>query len=98
MSSRSRTKAGRRVPALLLGAALAGCSDDAYLDRRETVALHAGDAMATNRVTHTIDPWSPASANRNIAFNGERMQTAPSATGPARDHPAGGRAARSSIA
>jgi hypothetical protein len=32
--------------------------------------------MATNRVTHTIDPWSRASANRNIAFNGEKMQTA----------------------
>ena len=32
--------------------------------------------MATNRVTHMIDPWSRASANRNIAFNGEKMQTA----------------------
>jgi hypothetical protein len=60
---------------VVLGLALAGCSD-IYYDRRETVALHAGDAMATNRVTHTIDPWSRASANRNIAFNGEKMQTA----------------------
>jgi hypothetical protein len=59
----------------VLGLALAGCSD-IYYDRRETIALHAGDAMATNRVTHTIDPWSRASANRNIAFNGEKMQTA----------------------
>jgi hypothetical protein len=59
----------------MLGAALAGCSD-MYYDRRETVVLHAGDAMASNRVTHTIDPWSRASANRNIAFNGEKMQTA----------------------
>ncbi len=32
--------------------------------------------MATNRVTHMIDPWSRASANREIAFNGEKMQTA----------------------
>ena len=71
MSSRSRTSAA----AILLAAALAGCSD-IYYDRRETVALHAGDAMATNRVTHIIDPWSPASANRNIAFNGQRMQSA----------------------
>jgi hypothetical protein len=23
-----------------------------------------------------VDPWSPASANKNIAFNGEKMQTA----------------------
>ncbi len=57
------------------GLMLTGCSD-IYYDRRETVALHAGDAMAANRVTHTIDPWSPASANRNIAYNGEKMQTA----------------------
>jgi hypothetical protein len=60
---------------VVLGAALAGCSD-IYYDRRETVALHAGDAVATNRVTHMIDPWSRASANRYIAFNGEKMQTA----------------------
>lgn len=76
MSSRSRIKAAV-VPALVLGAALAGCSNpDLYLDRRETVALHAGDAMASNRVTHTIDPWSRASGNREIAYNGEKMQTA----------------------
>jgi len=59
----------------MLGTLLTGCSD-IYFDRRETIALHAGDAMATNRVTHTIDPWSRASGNRNIAFNGEKMQTA----------------------
>jgi hypothetical protein len=73
MSSRSTTKAV--AAALLAGAAMSACSD-IYFDRRETIALHSGDAMATNRVTHTIDPWSPASANRNIAFNGEKMQTA----------------------
>jgi hypothetical protein len=60
---------------VVLGAALAGCSD-IYYDRRQAIALHAGDAMAANRVTHTIDPWSPASANRNIAYSGEKMQTA----------------------
>jgi hypothetical protein len=71
MWSRSRTSAG----ALLLAAALAGCSD-IYYDRRESIALHAGDAMASNRVTHMVDPWPRASANRNIAFNGQRMQGA----------------------
>jgi hypothetical protein len=73
MSSRSGTKVVSA--ALLLSTSLAGCSD-LYWDRRETIALHAGDAVATNKVTHTIDPWSRASANRNIAFNGEKMQTA----------------------
>jgi hypothetical protein len=56
-------------------AALAGCSD-IYLDRRETISLSAGDAGRTNQVTHMIDPWPPHSANRNIAFNGEKMQSA----------------------
>ena len=53
---------------------LAGCSE--YLDRRDTVALSGGDAVATNRVTQMIDPWPRASADRNIAFNGEKMQSA----------------------
>jgi cytochrome c oxidase assembly factor CtaG len=77
MSSLSGIKAAPLI-ALLLGClalALAGCSD-IYTDRRETIALHAGDAMAANRVTHMIDPWPAHSANRNIAFNGEKMQTA----------------------
>ena len=48
-----------------------------FLDSAKAESLAAiGDAMAANRVTHTIDPWSPASANRNIAFNGEKTQTA----------------------
>lgn len=63
------------LAALLCGAALAGCSD-IYYDRRDTVSLASGEAQAANRVTHTIDPWPPASARRNIAFSGERMQTA----------------------
>jgi hypothetical protein len=47
-----------------------------YYDRRETVALGAGDAVATNKVTQMVDPWPAASANNNIAFNGQLMQSA----------------------
>ncbi len=57
------------------GAALGGCSD-IYYDRRETIALGADDAVASNKVVHMVDPWPRHSANRNIAFNGERMQAA----------------------
>jgi hypothetical protein len=60
---------------LMLGAMLAGCSD-IYFDRRETIALSAGDDVMANRVTHMIDPWPASSANRNIAYNGERAQSA----------------------
>jgi hypothetical protein len=76
MSSQSGIKAAALATvALSFVLTLTGCSD-IYFDRRETVALHAGDAMATNRVTQMIDPWSRASANREIAFNGEKMQMA----------------------
>jgi hypothetical protein len=76
MSSLSGTKLVRRViGASLVAATLAGCSD-IYYDRRETVALSAGDAVATNKAIHIIDPWPRHSANRNLAFNGERMQRA----------------------
>ena len=63
--------------AVALGAILAGCSDPGlYLDRRDTIALSAGDAVAANAVEQMVDPWPPASGNTNIAFNGQRMQMA----------------------
>ena len=55
-------------------AALAGCSE--YLDRRETISLNGGNAVATNEVTQMVDPWPRDSANNNIAFNGEKMESA----------------------
>jgi hypothetical protein len=54
--------------------ALAGCSQ--YLDRRETISLGGGDSVATNKVTQMVDPWPRASADRNIAFSGAKMETA----------------------
>jgi len=58
----------------ILFAALAGCSE--YLDRRDTIAKSGGNAVYTDRVTQTVDPWPRDSANREIAYNGEKMQTA----------------------
>ena len=55
-------------------AVLGGCSE--YFDRRDTIALSSGNAVATDNVTQMVDPWPRDSANRNIAFNGARMQTA----------------------
>jgi hypothetical protein len=68
-------KLARLGPALVLAGVLGGCSD-LYFDRRDSISLSAGDAVATNKVTQMVDPWSRPSANRNIAFNGERMQSA----------------------
>src|SRR6266540_1466434 len=77
MSSKSRTKRGCKSLAVLvtLGAALGGCSD-IYYDRRETVALGADDHIAANRVAQMVDPWPRDVGNKNIAFNGQRMQAA----------------------
>jgi hypothetical protein len=63
------------ITAALLGALLAGCSD-IYYDRRETIALGADDAVAANMAESVVDPWPPMSNNRNIAFNGARIQRA----------------------
>jgi hypothetical protein len=70
---RSRIKLG--TCALLAATALSGCSD-IYWDRRESISPSAGDAVYGNQVTQMVDPWPPYSANRNIPFNGQRMQAA----------------------
>ncbi len=72
---RSKTSIRVIASALLCGPLLASCSD-IYFDRRETIVPSAGDAIAANKVTMMVDPWPASSANKNIAFNGETMQTA----------------------
>ena len=52
-----------------------GCCD-IYCDRRETIALGADDHLAVNRVAQMVDPWPRYVGNKNLAFNGERMQGA----------------------
>ena len=71
---RSFSKAMRPIALAIVLATLGGCSE--YLDRRETIALSGGNAVATNVVTHMVDPWPRESANRNIAFNGARIESA----------------------
>jgi len=68
------SKATRPLALATVLAVLGGCSE--YLDRRDTIALSGGNAVATNVVTHMVDPWPRASANRNIAFNGARIESA----------------------
>ena len=70
--------ARNKGPALLALATtlLLGACTDMYLDRRDTVSFGAGDAVAANKVTHMVDPWPAYAGNRNIAYDGERMQAA----------------------
>jgi hypothetical protein len=73
MWSRSGTKGIAVV--VVIASAVAGCAE-IYYDRRETVGAGSGDAIAANKVSQMIDPWSAASANNRIAFNGQLMQSA----------------------
>lgn len=68
-----RSLPGNIFVAIALCAILAGCSG-VYLDRRDTISLSGGDAVASNKVAQMIDPWPREAANPNIAFNGERIQ------------------------
>jgi hypothetical protein len=63
------------VAAALLGATLGGCSE-IYSERRDSISLVSGEAMAANRVTHMIDPWPHASGRRDIAYSGEKAALA----------------------
>lgn len=66
---------GRTALAVALAtSSLTACSE--YMDRKNTIAFSAGNAVQTNVVTHVIDPWPVHSANKNIAFSGERMARA----------------------
>lgn len=68
--------ASRRIVALVALTIPLGACSDIYFDRRDTISLASGEAQSANRVAQMVDPWSPASANRSIAFNGEKMQSA----------------------
>jgi len=80
-NERGTPRAARLIAAALaatgLSGWLAGCSNaDFYLDRRDNIALSGGDAVAGNTVGQMVDPWPPYSGDKDIAFNGEKMQQA----------------------
>lgn len=65
------------IPAIIFAGMIVGCSNqDLYFDRRETITLGAGDAVASNIIAQTIDPWPRVAGNRDIESNGEKMQGA----------------------
>lgn len=59
--------------ALALSGLLAGCQ---WLERRDTLSLQSGDAVAWNRTIHTIDPWPAASNDTVIPTSGRRIARA----------------------
>jgi hypothetical protein len=72
-SDQVRVKAALGV--LALATTLSACSD-IYYDRRETVLFGAEDAVATNRILQTANPWPPLAANRRLTYDGAVMAIA----------------------
>jgi len=66
----------------LIAGSLGGCAKNelydphGYLERRDAIELSAGDANAHNIAVQMVDPWPRTAGNKNIAFNGQRMQAA----------------------
>ncbi len=77
MSSSASKRLAWIGPVLFAVAAVGGCAEpDLYLDRRDTISFHAGDAIAANIAVQTIDPWPRVAGNRDIPGNGDRMAAA----------------------
>jgi hypothetical protein len=55
---------------------LAGCYESDYYSQRDTITLGAGDAVATNATTQTIDPWPPHAKDTDIDLEGPRAAVA----------------------
>jgi len=55
---------------------LAGCYDRDYYTQSDSITLGAGDAVATNAATQTIDPWPPHAKDTDIDLEGPRAVVA----------------------
>ncbi|HZH12315.1 MAG TPA: hypothetical protein VEZ24_18340 [Microvirga sp.] len=58
------------LPLLASTMLLAGCAD--YVERRDTITLHAGEAQAWNKTVHIADPWPPYVMDSHIPGDGQR--------------------------
>lgn len=64
---------------IVMSCGLAACSADdrhsifAYSD---TIVSDVGDAIASNQVTQTVDPWSSASRNKELPMDGNQAHAA----------------------
>ncbi len=56
--------------------ALSGCSGSQYLERRDTINIGTGDAVAHNRALQTIDPRPKRAYRTHIHTDGHRMHNA----------------------
>jgi hypothetical protein len=65
-----------KLGAVALLAVGTGAWDDEENNRVEFVTRGAGDAVAVNQATQTIDPWPPYVKNRKLTLSGDRAHLA----------------------
>ena len=53
---------------------LPGCRD--YFDRKDSISLGIGNAVAENKAVHTIDPWPPGVFKKHQTSDGLRIEKA----------------------
>jgi hypothetical protein len=71
MSSRETKPAWiARLSLVAVTLSVTACQD--YAARRDTIAFHAGEAVAYNKAVHTIDPWPLASRRTDFDYDGGR--------------------------
>ncbi len=63
-------------PLTVILCALLPAACTSYLERSDTIVSYAGEAQATNRAIHTIDPWPRAASDTVIAHDGQRIARA----------------------
>lgn len=60
--------------AMVVSVVAGGCDD--YLERRDTITLGVGDAIAVNKATQTINRWPAAARQDRWVSDGERARIA----------------------
>ncbi len=55
---------------------LGGCFDESHYTHSDFISHVAGDAIATNAATHTVNPWPKEAKNPNVDVDGKRLQAA----------------------
>lgn len=79
MSQQNKTRMRLAVAlsaAGVTGILVSGCNE--YLERRDGISLSAGDAIATNKATQTINRWPEAARQDRWLSDGERARIAES--------------------
>ncbi|MDE2578330.1 MAG: hypothetical protein KGL46_05970 [Hyphomicrobiales bacterium] len=67
LRNKSFAKIGLIHACLLLG----GC--ESFLTPHDEIWRYSGNAVASNKIAMTIDPWPKASANTSIQTSGEKI-------------------------